>query len=131
MKEPRRKHIKIDWNFVKLRLTEHATGKQIAEEIGCSDDLLFLRCKEELGMALSDLKQECRKEGKARLTSKMYDVGIKQGNPALLIWLSKNWLGYTDKIEQKIDVKEWKVGFDSDEKEDDGDDNDSLETYQD
>lgn len=129
MKVPRKKHIAIDWEYVKRRLTEHATGKQIAEEIGCSDDLLFLRCKDELKMNLCDLKQECRKEGKARLTSKLYDVAVKQGNPAILIWLSKNWLGYTDKIEQKIETKEWKVGFDSDEKEED--DNDSLETYQD
>ena len=45
-----------------------------------------------------------RAEGKMSLRRKMWEMALG-GNVSLLIWLSKNELGMSDKVEQKQEVK--------------------------
>ena len=39
-----------------------------------------------------------REKGKASLKRKMWEVGVEKGNVTMLIWLSKQILGYSDRI---------------------------------
>ena len=48
---------------------------------------------------------ENREKGKASLRKKMWDKALKNDNTMMQIWLSKNYLGFKDKIET-TDVKE-------------------------
>ena len=48
---------------------------------------------------------ENREKGKASLRKKMWDKALKKDNTMMQIWLSKNYLGFKDKIET-TDVKE-------------------------
>lgn len=41
-------------------------------------------------------------KGRSSLKRKMYEVAMK-GNATMMIWLSKNMLGYADKVETKTD----------------------------
>ena len=42
---------------------------------------------------------ENREKGKASLRKKMWDKALKKDNTMMQIWLSKNYLGFKDKIE--------------------------------
>lgn len=49
--------------------------------------------------------QKGRERGKSSLKRKMWEVAMG-GNVTMLIWLSKQMLGYTDKIEEKVKTEE-------------------------
>lgn len=46
--------------------------------------------------------QKGREQGKSSLKRKMWEIAMS-GNVSMCIWLSKQMLGYTDKVEQKTD----------------------------
>lgn len=46
-----------------------------------------------------------RNRGKSSLKRKMWETAMG-GNVTMMIWLSKQMLGYTDKVEAKAEVKE-------------------------
>lgn len=53
-----------------------------------------------LGRRYADVIKEGRSSGKMSLKRKMFDAAMN-GNITMMIWLSKNMLGYTEKIESK------------------------------
>lgn len=71
-----------------------ATNTEIAEFCGCSVDTLTRR--------FADILVKSRAGRKAKLRRAQYQVALK-GNPAMLIWLGKNELGQSDKVE--VDAK--------------------------
>lgn len=71
------------------------TDEEISAVLGVNlDTLLNERNKE----TFSECKKRGIDEGKASLRRKQYEIAMK-GNASMLIWLGKQWLGQTDKVE--------------------------------
>ena len=66
------------------------TNVEVAAVMGCSADYV--------GDHFSDAIKRGRDKGKTRLRQKQFDVAMK-GSYAMLIWLGKQYLGQTDKVE--------------------------------
>jgi hypothetical protein len=92
-----RPKIEIDAETVKKLAALNCSMEEIGHIVGCSVDTLERRFAEAI--------KEGRSHGKVSLKRKMYDTAIA-GNVTMMIWLSKNLLGYTDKIETKEVSKE-------------------------
>lgn len=88
---------------MKLRIRElarlQATDAEIAAELGVS-----LRCIEYWKIRRKDYVEwyrDGKNQGLVSLRRSMFRSAIEEGNPTMMVWLSKNLLGYTDKIEQR------------------------------
>ena len=104
----------IDWLFVQECLEKQSTGIAIASMLGISKECLYERVKEDHNMSWAEYKMKYSAIGVERLRHKLYEMVMVDKVPSIAIFLSKQLLGYTDKVEQNISVKEWKVSFDLD-----------------
>ena len=104
--------IKIDWKLVEEYLQQQSSGSAIASMIGISRECLYEICLKDNGMTFSDYKAKHSAVGVEKLRHSMYQMAMVDKIPSVAIFLSKNILGYSDKIEQKIEINEWKVQFD-------------------
>lgn len=68
------------------------TDKEIGEIVGCSHDTLTRRFRDELDAG--------RANGRASLRRKQWEIALG-GNVTMLIWLGKQYLEQSDKIESK------------------------------
>lgn len=80
----------------------HCTLKEIAGFFDCSEDTIERWCKRTLKTKFADISEQKRQKGKIQLRKAQYKAAI-EGNIVMLIWLGKQHLGQSDKIEQKID----------------------------
>lgn len=71
------------------------TAVEISGVLGCSPDLIDLRCKEWGYANFSEFYKEYSAGGKKSLRRAQFDSALK-GNAALLIWLGKQYLGQKD-----------------------------------
>lgn len=71
-----------------------------AEKLGLNIDTLAARIKEKYGCSFSEYKNKRREPLKINLLKKQYDVAMS-GNVSMLIWLGKQYLGQSDKIESQ------------------------------
>lgn len=81
-------------NIEKLAMIQ-CSKIEIAAFMGCSVDTLDNR--------FSEVIAKGREAGKTSLRRKQYETAMN-GNVTMLIWLGKQWLGHTDKIEQKTEM---------------------------
>lgn len=72
------------------------TDEEIASILGCSRDIFYNPENKEL---YRQAIEKGNANGKQSLRRKQYDIAMK-GNSSMLIWLGKQWLGQTDKVEQ-------------------------------
>ena len=77
-----------------------ASAEHCAEKLGMSVDTLTRRIKEKKGMTFPEYKDLKKGALRANLFKKQYEVAMS-GNPTMLIFLGKNELGQSDKIETK------------------------------
>lgn len=99
------KIIQMDWvEFDKL-CTLQCTLKEIASWFDCSEDTIERRVKEHSGMKFADYYAQKKGKGKIALRRAMMQNALN-GNSTMQIWLSKQYLGMTDKIEieEEIDL---------------------------
>lgn len=75
----------------------------IAHAFGCSEDTIENYVKARFQTTFSELQAEKRQLFRKNILGKQYELAMK-GNVALLIWLGKQYLGQSDKIEQKQDI---------------------------
>ena len=114
-------YLQIDWNIVEQHLIKQSTGTKIAEILGICHHTLYKKCLEDNGIEWKEYKAKWRATGQERLRQKMYDVAMNENNVQMLIFLSKNYLHMSDKVEQKIEVQEWKAVISGMETETDSD----------
>lgn len=86
----------VDENLLRKLAAIHCNQEEMASCLGVSVDTLQRRFAAQIKTA--------RDEGKMSLRRKMWELALN-GNVTILIWLSKNELGMTDKVEQKTDIK--------------------------
>ena len=99
-----RKPIPIDWKKVQNLIIHGCSGAQCAAQLGISAHTLYDRCKKELQRDFSDFWYEYWEKGNAQLQAKQFQMAMK-GDKTLLVWLGKNRLKQTDKIESTVDGK--------------------------
>jgi hypothetical protein len=76
-------------------------GSSIAEKMSMHPDTLYIRCELEKGMGFTAYAQKKLEVGNDILRQVQFSKACKGDNP-MLIWLGKNRMGQTDKIEQKV-----------------------------
>jgi hypothetical protein len=95
---PKGTFISVDWEKVISMCAIQCTGEEIAGVLGIDYDTLQRACKRENNMLFADYMAQKRSGGRMSLRRKQYSTAM-DGNPTMLVWLGKNWLGQTDKIE--------------------------------
>ncbi len=95
-----RPRIIIDWAVVDGMLALQATGEEISAHLGYSYDTLERACKKVKKEGFAEYSRKKRKVGHLSLRRQQFKVAM-DGNPTLLIWLGKNYLGQADKQEIK------------------------------
>lgn len=76
----------------------HCSNTEIAAVVGCDSSLLSKK-------GYSEVIAKGKERGKRTLRRKMFDTAMG-GNVVMQIWLSKQYLGMTDKIEEKIETNQ-------------------------
>lgn len=95
-----RPRIEIDEeNFRKLCGLQ-CTLTEIASFFGCSEDTIERWCKRELKMNFAEAFKKYSASGKISL--RRWQFKMAEHNVSMAIFLGKNWLGQTDKVEQTI-----------------------------
>lgn len=88
--------IEVNWQRVDDMLKCQASGEIIADLIGVDYKTLERRCKREQGKKFGEYAKQKKQVGKNLIRMKMLKKALS-GDTALLIFLSKNWLGMADK----------------------------------
>lgn len=95
-----RPRVEINWvEFDKLCGIQ-CTLEEIAAYFRCSEDSVERACKRDQKKSFADYSRLKRGFGKISLRRKMFQTAI-DGNIPLLIWLSKQHLGMTERTETK------------------------------
>tara|TARA_R110002110_G_scaffold86172_3_gene224934 strand:- start:440 stop:784 length:345 start_codon:yes stop_codon:yes gene_type:complete len=89
---------KIDWEQVDKMCGIHCTGEEQSGILGVDYDTLNAACKREKKMGFSDYFRQKSSSGRMSLRRRQYSLAM-DGNPTMLVWLGKNWLGQADKSE--------------------------------
>lgn len=95
MKKGRPK-IEINWDEFDKLCHIQCTLEEIASWFKCSIDTIERRCKQEHNMLFADYFKKKSAGGKISLRRAQFKVA-NAGNPALLIFLGKQYLGQSDK----------------------------------
>jgi hypothetical protein len=91
----------INWKIVDEYLQAQCDGTSIAGILGVHPDTLYNACEREHKTTFSLYSQQKKAEGKEILRSTMFKNAIG-GNPALQIWLSKQYLDMRDKADTDV-----------------------------
>lgn len=94
----------VDWKKVDKLLAILCTGEEIAGVMGFSYDTLERRCKEDKEIAFADYSKAKRMNGKSSLRRKQWLMA--GDSPAMAIFLGKNYLGQSDKLQHELTGKD-------------------------
>ena len=75
------------------------TLEEIAGFFECSSDTIERWCKRTYNESFADTYKNHSQSGKISLRRAQWKLAEK-GNSSMLIWLGKQWLGQTDKVEK-------------------------------
>lgn len=101
MGRPRVKFDEKDWLLFEILCKAQCSKDEIAAHFFIDEDTLNRLVKKKYKKTFSVVFQQKRKAGFSSLRAKQYQKAM-EGVPALLIWLGKQWLKQTDKLEQTI-----------------------------
>lgn len=93
----------INFNLVDKYLQAQCSGAGIADLIGVHPDTLYRAVEDRFKVTFSAYSQQKRQSGKEILRKKLFDLALS-GNVTAGIWLSKNYLGFTDKSDVNIEL---------------------------
>ncbi len=95
-----RKKIEIDRNIFEKLCDILCIKKEICSVLDCNEQTLTRWCKDTYKQGFADVYNRLSAGGKISLRRKQYEIAIA-GNVSMLIFLGKNYLGQSDKIENK------------------------------
>lgn len=87
----------IDWQKVDAMLQIQCTGEEIASVLDVDYNTVDRHCKLEKKMGFEEYSVIKKQGGKASLRRRQWMMAEK--NPAMAIWLGKQYLGQRDKFE--------------------------------
>lgn len=88
----------VDWKIVSKLCKIQCTGEEIASFLDISYDTLERACKREQKIKLAEYIAQKKLGGKVSLRRAQFTKALS-GNPTMLIWAGKQYLGQTDKKE--------------------------------
>jgi len=92
-----RPKIEIDWKVFDSYCALQCTLREIACVLGCSEDTIERRVREEHGMSFAEYFNKKRVAGLMSFRRSGWELAKR--NPAVWIFCAKNWLGMADKQE--------------------------------
>lgn len=96
----------IDWKLAEKLAYIQCTAVEIAATLGIDDNTLVAACKREFKLTFSEWYKKHSENGKCSLRRSMWKSATSERpNVAMQIWLSKNYLGMKDTIEQEINFE--------------------------
>ena len=98
-----RKRIDIDFTQMDKLLAMQATLKEVAFYFNCSEDTVERATKREKGMTFEQYRDIKKQGGLISLRRNIWQMSAKV--PSVAIFLSKNYLGLTDKVENEVNVQ--------------------------
>lgn len=102
LNEMPRKKINIDWKKVDRMLEAGCTGTEVAASLGIHPDTLYLRCEADHKVGFSDYSANKRASGDRMLKVKQMELAMK-GDKTMLVWLGKQRLNQSNKLETKVE----------------------------
>lgn len=110
-----RPKIELNWRTIEQLASIHCTHEEIAFVVGVSVDTLERHSISTHGITFAEFCRQKRKVGKASLRRTMWDNAVNKNNITMMIWLSKQHLEMSDKVEnlnenintEKVYVAEW------------------------
>ena len=96
--KPGPKPKKVDFEVLDELCKLHCTGEECASVLQMDYDTLNAALNREVGVGFVDYFKIKSAGGKLSLRRAQYKAA-KNGNIAMQIWLGKNWLGQSDKVE--------------------------------
>ena len=96
---------KLDWEQVNAMCRILCTGEEISSILSIDYDTLNAACKRDHKMGFSDHYKKHSSGGKMSLRRAQMKNAL-EGNPTLQIWLGKQHLGQTDKVENTNNDKD-------------------------
>ncbi len=100
-KKTGRPKVDIDYKTLDKLCGIQCTGEECAAILGMDYDTLNAALKRDGNKSFSDYFTQKGAHGKMSLRRRQYEVA-NSGNPTMLIWLGKQWLGQEDK--SKLDL---------------------------
>lgn len=97
-KEMGRPKIVIDWDQFEKLCAMQCTLEEISAWFKCSEDTIERACKREHGVTFADYFKQKRSGGRISLRRKQFEVAMS-GNVTMLIFLGKQYLEQSDKVE--------------------------------
>lgn len=96
----RKKYVWTDADYYKVEqlCLIQCTGEEIASVMNVDYDTLNRLLKDKYGMIFSEYYKTVAPNGRAALRRMQYKAAEK-GNVTMLIWLGKQYLGQTEKVE--------------------------------
>ena len=94
--------IDIDWAEFEKLCEIQCSAEEVAFWFHCSVDTIENRVKEHYNESFSVIRAQKAVRGKVAIRRGLFALGLK-GNLGALIWLSKQHLGFAEKLEQKLD----------------------------
>ena len=91
-----RKRKGIDFEIAAKLANLFCTKSEIATFLDIDEKTLSLRIKEKYGQTFSEWFYDASGSARAKLRVSMFEMAMS-GNPTMLIWLSKQYLGMSDK----------------------------------
>jgi hypothetical protein len=91
------------WDQIDAMLGIDCTGEEVAAVMGVDYDTIAARVKWKHGVSFSDYIKQKRNVGNVSLRRKQWKAA-ESGNITMLIWLGKNRLGQTDKVDMSHEV---------------------------
>lgn len=99
-----RPHKEINWEDFDQLCAIQCTGEEIAAFFRIDYDTLNAICKREQDKSFSELFAQKRQAGKISLRRRQFQAA-QDGNPTMMVWLGKNWLGQQDAQAVQADVQ--------------------------
>lgn len=100
--KPGVKPLAVDLSRLPALCRIQATSEECASVLEISQDTLERRLKAEYGCTFTEFYNRHAAPGKCSLRRLQWKLA-RAGNPTMLIWLGKQWLGQTDKVERTDD----------------------------
>ena len=97
-----RPRIEIDYKVLQQLCSIHCTGEECAAILGVDYDTLNRTLKRDKHGGFAEYFKRYSASGKMSLRRKQFEQA-QNGNTTMLIWLGKQFLGQSDKVEQKVD----------------------------
>ena len=91
-----KKRIEIDFEELDKLCALQCSEQEIADWFNCSVDTIERRVKEAFGISFAEYFSKKRVGGKIALRRNL--IKMSEKNPAVAIFLAKNWLGMKDDI---------------------------------